>query len=299
MQINIQLDKYNNNKCKNKLIDKKNSTFFNNYFLNKKNKKNNNIYFSSLIGSRDYNEDTHNIIITNDVNMYAIYDGHGGNFTSKFLAKYMPIYLLNNLEMPLKKKQIINTFNYLQKILKKKYNENATKTGSTSLICLHYQIDKFKRIISIINLGDSRCVICRNNSALPLSKDHKPNWPEEKYRIEKLNGKIYFDGYDWRIHDLSVSRAFGDIYANPHVCQTPDIFNYIISLNDKFIVLACDGLWDVLSNQDVINYILYFCYNDDLTTRINTDLDISKKLAEYAIKKGSTDNISIIIVFFD
>lgn len=293
MQINIQLDNY---KKKNELVNEKNMTFFSDYFLKKKNEKK--IYFTSLIGSRDKNEDKHNIILTNNINMYAIYDGHGGTFTSKFLSKYLPMYLLNNLEIPLKKKKIINIFNHIQKILIKKYNKDATKTGSTCLVCLEY-IFKNKKIISIINLGDSRSIICRNNCAIPLSKDHKPNWPEEKYRIEKLNGKIYFDEYDWRIHDLSVSRAFGDIYANPHVCQTPDIFNYIISSRDKFIVLACDGLWDVLSNQDVVNYILYNCYDDTLSTRINKDLDISKKLAEYAIKKGSTDNISIIIVFFD
>lgn len=297
MQINIQLDKYIG--CKNELMDKKNIKFIENYFLNKKYRGNKNIYFSSLIGLRDINEDRHNIIISNKINMYAIYDGHGGIFTSKFLAKNMPKYILREGEIPLKKKHIIDTFNYLQKILKKKYNEDATKTGSTCLICLQYKYDDCRNIISIINLGDSRCVLCRNNSALPLSKDHKPNWPEEKYRIENLNGKIYFDDYDWRIHDLSVSRAFGDIYAYPHVCQTPDIFNYKIIPEDKFIVLACDGLWDVLSNQDVVNYILHFCYNENLSMRINKNLDISKKLAEYAIKKGSTDNISIIIVFFD
>lgn len=294
MQINIQLD---NEKKKNEFVDKKNIIFFSDYFLKKKNEKK--IYFSSLIGLRDKNEDTHNIILTKDVNMYAIYDGHGGTFTSKFLSKYLPMYLLNNLEIPIKKKKIINVFNHIQKILVKKYNKHATETGSTCLICLEYFFNN-KKLISIINLGDSRGVICRNNCAIPLSKDHKPSWPEEKYRIEKLNGKIYLDKYDdWRIHDLSVSRAFGDIYAHPHVCQTPDIFNYLISPKDKFVVLACDGLWDVLSNQDVINYILYNCYNDSLSERTNKDIDISKKLAEYAIKKGSTDNISIIIIFFD
>ena len=299
MQINIQLDKYN--RCKNKLINENNIELFSNYYLRGNNRKNEKfIYFSSLIGLRDMNEDTHNIIVTNNINMYGIYDGHGGDFTSKFLSKYLPIYILNNIKKsPLRKKQIISIFDHIQKMLKKKHRENATKTGSTCLICLQYKFDNFDKIISIINLGDSRGIICRNNSAFPLSKDHKPSWPEEKNRIENLNGKIYFDGFDWRIHDLSVSRAFGDLYAYPHVCQTPDVFNYKISSDDKFIVLACDGLWDILSNQDVINYILFLCYNDDLSIRINKNLNITKKLAEYAIKKGSTDNVSIIIIFLD
>ena len=59
----------------------------------------------------------------------------------------------------------------------------------------------------------------------------------------------------------------------------------------KFIVLACDGLWDVLTNQDVVNFI-----NEELYKK-EKNIDISKKLAEYAISKGSTDNISIIIIY--
>src|SRR5436305_1930508 len=74
-----------------------------------------------------------------------------------------------------------------------------------------------KYYINVINTGDSRCIICRDNLGIPLSKDHKPNWPEERYRIQQLGGKIYYDGDDYRIKDLSVSRAFGDIDAEPYV----------------------------------------------------------------------------------
>ena len=146
-------------------------------------------------------------------------------------------------------------------------------------------------------MGDCRCVICRNNIAIPLTKDHKPNWPEENHRISKLGGTIEFDKVDWRIGDLSVSRAFGDVEHYPYVIHYPDIFTYEIIEKDKFIVLACDGLWDVLSNQDVVNYILMECYDNTLTTRINHSVNIAKKLADYAIKKKSTDNITVVVIF--
>lgn len=257
------------------------------------------IYFSTLIGKRETNEDCHNITNLHGINMYSIYDGHGGDFTSKFLSKIMPIILnkyIKNFTTENFKNHIEKIFYKLQQMLKLKYNKQATQTGSTSLICLH---DINKNLITAINLGDSRLIVCKNNISLPITKDHKPSWPEEKYRIENLNGKIKYDGYDWRIKGISVSRSFGDLDIQPFVSQKPDIFRYKISTNDKFLVMACDGLWDVLSNQDVVNYVLCHCYDNTLSMRINKKLNISEKLANYAIKQGSTDNISIIIVFFE
>jgi hypothetical protein len=83
-------------------------------------------------------------------------------------------------------------------------------------------------------------------------------WPEEKRRIKNLGGTIthYPKGDDPRIKGLSVSRAFGDFNAEPYLTNMPDIFRYKLDKNDKFIVFACDGLWEVLQNQDVVNFIL-------------------------------------------
>ena len=142
-------------------------------------------------------------------------------------------------------------------------------------------------------------MLCRNNIGMALSKDHKPNWPEEAIRIKSLGGEILFDGYDWRIHDLSVSRAFGDISAEPHVTNMPDIYKYKISCDDKFLIVACDGLWDVFSNQDVANFVLENCYDIQTNVRINKHINIAKKLGEFAIAKGSGDNITIIVVFLN
>ena len=112
-----------------------------------------------------------------------------------------------------------------------------------------------------------------------------------------MGGKITYDGYDWRIKDLSVSRAFGDIDARPYLTHKPDIFRYKLDKNDKFFVLACDGLWDVMSNDDVSNFVLLNCYDITTKHRINKNVNASKLLAEYALKKGSTDNVSIVIAF--
>ena len=91
-----------------------------------------------------------------------------------------------------------------------------------------------------------------------------------------MNGKIQFDGHDWRIKDLSLSRAFGDLDASPFVTHEPEIYKYKLSSKDKFMVLACDGLWDVLSNQEVVNFVLECCnygYNSIWVNRSNHTFD--------------------------
>ena len=124
-----------------------------------------------------------------------------------------------------------------------------------------------------------------------LTQDHKPNTPSEKKRIENLGGKIEFDGADWRVKDLSLSRAFGDLECTPYVTHLPQIYRYKISSSDKFIILGCDGLWDVLSNQDVVDYITEL----QLNKKFNGNY--AKELAEHALQKGSLDNVSVIILF--
>ena len=95
-----------------------------------------------------------------------------------------------------------------------------------------------------------------------------------------MGGKIYYDGYDWRIKDLSLSRA-GDVEATPYVCHLPQIYRYKINNNDKFVIFACDGLWDVLSNKKVVNFVLKL---QQMNFKVR---NIAAKLAEYAIIEGS------------
>ena len=261
----------------------------------------------SLKGKRDQNEDKHNIILNMDkkmpnnapINFYGVYDGHGGKFVSKFLSENLPQFFTDKrVEYPLKKEYIDKIYSYFTKSFKENYKAQTLNTGSTCLIVTHYKKNDCD-FLNILNTGDSRCVLCRNNLEFPLTKDHKPNWPEEHYRIKNLGGQIVFDGFDWRIKDLSVSRAFGDLDASPYVTNYPDIFRYKLTPNDKFFVLACDGLWDVMSNQDVINFVLEHCYDPSTCTRINKNTHVAEKLAEHAIARGSTDNVSIVVVFLN
>ena len=267
-------------------------------------------YFTSLKGLRPQNEDTHVIIENIDntpikggakhspanINFYAIMDGHGGSKVSHYLKEILPLFFNDaRVKYPLQKKYVVNVYDHIQTKLKE--TKFAQQCGSTSLVVIHFKSGN-ENYLNIMNVGDCRAVLCRGNFAIPLTKDHKPNMIEEKHRIEKLGGEIKFDGYDFRIKDLSVSRAFGDVDSAPYVSHRPDIFKYKLDKTDKFIVIGCDGLYDCLDNTEIINFVLTMCYDPTITKRINQHINISKRLGDYAISKGSTDNVSVIVVFF-
>lgn len=236
--------------------------------------------FASLQGKRPTNEDEHTIIIGKNLSFYAIFDGHGGGLVSKFLKKNLHKYFTGKKKPPFTKTYIDKAFTDAQNKIVKSLPRMSKLSGSTCLALIKYG----KKVI-IMNVGDCRAVLCRNGLAIPLTKDHKPNWPDEKKRIAKLGGEIYYDSYDWRVGTLSVSRAFGDMDTKPYITHKPDVFRLSLTKKDEFIVLACDGLWDVMCNQEVIQFI----YEHPENT--------AKKLATYAInKKGSTDNVSVMII---
>ena len=279
------------------------------------------IHSYSTTGIRSKNEDAmeliNNLDEKNDTiikTLYlAIFDGHGGNTISKTLVEkeYISKYLCNissdianklNNSQTYNKKYIIPLFTRIQEKLKN-YNISSNSMGSTALICLLYPNNKILNI-KLINLGDSRAILCNSyNIAIPLTLDHKPHLFCEKNRIKELNGEIlYSEEDDPRIGGMSVSRAFGDL-DNKYISQIPDVFDYKL-LNDKFIIMGCDGVWDVLNNQEVVDYVLELYNNLQKDNKKLVDMkgksenNIANKLADYAIEKNSTDNISIYIIFF-
>ena len=265
------------------------------------------VHLASKIGKRPTNEDKYTKIINisgedksiHPINLFAVYDGHGGRYISTYLSNKIPNYFLDKkVEYPLSARYIHNFYKEIDKELATKYSKYSKECGSTCLIAVEYKYNA-NRYVDIINTGDSRCVICTGNIGIAKTKDHKPNWPEEAVRIKQLGGIIEFDNYDWRIKDLSVSRAFGDLDAKPYVTSKPDIIRHRVTKDDKFMILACDGLWDVFDNQEAVNAVLSHCYDiKSGKLKMNKKNNVALHLYEMAMKKGSTDNITILVVFF-
>ena len=260
----------------------------------------------SLQGKRDSNEDQHIGIVNinnnnkkiNQINFVGVFDGHGGKSVSKYLKKNLPYYFLKKNKINIYGEKVSavkyffnGLFDKVQQNLKKSHPIVASRCGSTCLCGIQY-IDKYgKSNLWMLNVGDSRAVMYNyKGETVPLTIDHKPNNPSEKKRITKLGGRIKFDGADWRIQDLSLSRAIGDLDTAPYVTHKPDIFKYKLHKGDKYIIFACDGLWDVVSNHKATSFV------NKLIKKKYTG-NIAKQLAEYAIKKGSYDNVTVSILF--
>jgi len=132
-------------------------------------------------------------------------------------------------------------------------------SGCTCILAL-YQRERNQ--ILAANIGDSRCVVSRAGKAMELSEDHKPEDEIELKRITNAGGFLTDDG---RVKGgLNLSRAFGDhMYKDNDklhlkdqmITAHPDIRHYDVTKEDEFMILACDGIWNVMTNQEAIDFV--------------------------------------------
>ncbi|KAK9291433.1 hypothetical protein L1049_019380 [Liquidambar formosana] len=183
-------------------------------------------------------------------------------------------------------------------------------SGSTAVVAVLTPDD-----IVVANCGDSRAVLCRSGRAMPLSVDHKPDRPDERARIEASGGRVIFvDGP--RVGGiLAMSRAIGDVYLKPAVTSEPEISFTKRDPEDECLILASDGLWDVLSS-DLACKVASECLREGSPATAATDLNTGPRredggagelypsrsalaaalLTRLALGRKSSDNISVIVV---
>lgn len=150
------------------------------------------------------------------------------------------------------------------------------------------------------NAGDSRAILRRNSKTLPLSFDHKPSNVPEQERIVAAGGYVKGRRVDG---DLAVSRGLGDFsFKNlselprekQKIIAQPDIVVYPRDKkHDEFMVLACDGVWDVASNEQCSNFI------HDMIAEGETDVGLMcEETLDFCLEKNSRDNMTIVMVTF-
>ncbi|KAI0149049.1 protein phosphatase 2C [Pestalotiopsis sp. NC0098] len=144
-----------------------------------------------------------------------------------------------------------------------------------------------QRVLYTANVGDARIVLCRSGKALRLSYDHKGSDENEGKRIANAGGLILNN----RVNGvLAVTRALGDTYMKDLVTGHPYTTETVIQPEiDEFIIIACDGLWDVCSDQEAV----------DLIRNIEDPAQAAKLLVDHALARFSTDNLSCMVVRFD
>jgi len=144
-----------------------------------------------------------------------------------------------------------------------------------------------QRVLYTANVGDARIILCRQGNALRLSYDHKGSDENEGKRITNAGGLILNN----RVNGvLAVTRALGDTYIKDLVTGHPYTTETVIQPDlDEFIIIACDGLWDVCSDQDAV----------DLVRNIPDPVAAAKLLVDHALSRFSTDNLSCMIIRLD
>jgi serine/threonine protein phosphatase PrpC len=221
-----------------------------------------------------------------EMSFFSLYDGHGGSDPVKYVKDRIP-ELLSKL---IKEKPnetlpniLINSFKKVDEELKFTDAENAGCTACISLLML----EKNKTILYTANVGDTRAVIFTQFSFSRLTQDHKCSDLSESERIKQSGGMI-FNGRVFG--QLVLTRALGDhamkkfgVSALPSVNQTE------INKDHKFLAIASDGVWDVINDDDMFRMSL-ICQSAE---------DLAKLIIETSLKKGSRDNISVLIVKFN
>ena len=153
-----------------------------------------------------------------------------------------------------------------------------------------YTILIINNICLCASLGDSRAVLCdSSNKAIRISKDHKPIYVDEINRIEKLGGRVI----NSRVNGFGVSRALGDFAATPFIGSTPYLKEFVLDNTEKFIILACDGIWDELEDEEAVEIVLNELSNNDTRESLSR---ICCTLRDYAFSCGSKDNITCVII---
>lgn len=252
----------------------------------------------SMQGRRKTMEDRFNFIAHNgDQNhsLYAVFDGHGGEFA----AEYVEDQLFRSIH-----KEISQTNFQADTDSVKQMLNSVVRTVDAQLVCLSRDrmdlsgstaIIVFQKNNDLIvaNIGDSRAIMCDVKGKITqLSTDHKPSDPIEQQRIVDSGGFVTFNGV-WRVAGvLATSRAFGDypLKQRKFVTVEPEFTVWDVELNKPhFVVLASDGLWDVFSNEDVVQFI---------SERLDEPHFGAKSLALQAYYRGSLDNITIMVINF-
>jgi serine/threonine protein phosphatase PrpC len=239
------------------------------------------------IGYRNSMEDEHAIYKNPEKRFFSaeLYDGHGGRKAAQFAAEMMTPHFLHawsrELEKPLKERApeselLRDAYHAVDKYIIESGLNSGTTAAGFYLIKDHF---------FAANCGDTRIIIGVHNSVATLTIDHKPNTPEELQRIEDDGGFVVSFGVARVQGILAVSRSIGDGPLKPYVIAEPRIAEGYLGRENDFLIIACDGVWDVLSPDIVIAMV-----------RAAADVQAAAEtIKTTAIDSGSTDNITVVV----
>ncbi|KAH7548347.1 hypothetical protein ACOSP7_032225 [Xanthoceras sorbifolium] len=219
--------------------------------------------------------------------LFGVFDGHGGAKAVEFAARNLEKNIVEELSRRCEEDVEISIRNGFlttdAEFLKESHGGGAC--------CLTALIRNGDLVVS--NAGDCRAVMSRGGIAEALTSDHRPLRKDEKERIEASGG--YVDCYRgvWRIQgSLGVSRGIGDRHYKQWVTAEPETRVLKINPDCEFLILASDGLWDKVSNQEAVDVVRPLCVGVEKPQPFSA----CEKLAELSVSRGSMDDISVMVI---
>ncbi|PPD89548.1 hypothetical protein GOBAR_DD13498 [Gossypium barbadense] len=231
---------------------------------------------------------------------YGVFDGHGGPEAAAYVRKHALRFFFEDVKFP-QTCEVDDVFlEGVENSLRKSFlladlalagdctvNSSSGTTALTALI--------FGRLLMVANAGDCRAVLCRKGEAIDMSEDHRPIYPSERRRVEELGGFID-DGYLNGV--LSVSRALGDWdmkspkgLPSPLIAE-PEFRRMVLTEDDEFLIIGCDGIWDVMSSEHAVSLV---CRG---LRRHDDPEQCAKDLVMEALRRNTFDNLTVVVICF-
>ncbi|TXG70229.1 hypothetical protein EZV62_005164 [Acer yangbiense] len=249
-------------------------------------------------GRRETMEDTRFLIphMCNEkyIHVFGIFDGHRGSAAAEFSARALPGFLQNFGSTISPVNALLEAFVRTDAVFRNELDSHRKSKrviqkdwhpGCTAVAALIVRNRLF-----VANAGDCRVILCRGGHPYALSRDHVASCLEERERVVNAGGQVKWQVDTWRVGPaaLQVTRSIGDDDLKPAVTAEPEITETVLSSEDEFLVMASDGLWDVVSNEEAVNII---------RDTVKEPGMCSKRLATEAAERGSKDNITVIVIF--
>eukprot|EP01091_Cochliopodium_minus_P019386 TRINITY_DN8132_c0_g1_i1.p1 TRINITY_DN8132_c0_g1~~TRINITY_DN8132_c0_g1_i1.p1 ORF type:complete len:322 (+),score=80.13 TRINITY_DN8132_c0_g1_i1:63-1028(+) len=269
----------------------------------------------SLKGNRDTQEDSHTALLSkskrkeNEQNIqsfafFGVFDGHGGQKAADYASVYIHKYFMEELKQT--KDLELALTNAIQRtevsfLLKAK--KEQLLDGTTACVVV---INKDTLVYA--NVGDSEIIICKNNKAVVLSEIHNPKKNQKEIeRIGAIGGKLNslrlcHPVLNPQFCSIAVSRSIGDLLFKDNeythskesgLIADPHVESIQLVEDIQFCIIACDGLWDVMTYQEAVDFVILKLKETDFSPQ-----SVSELLAKKAFEKGSQDNITALIISF-
>jgi serine/threonine protein phosphatase PrpC len=239
--------------------------------------------------------------------LFAVFDGHRGAEAARFAAASLPLALAAAWGAPDAQPQaslakafvsVDAAFRAVDAARAAGEAADSAASGAPPRPARHPGATAIAALIwgdalYIANAGDCRAMLCRDGCGAALTRDHTAEDPGERARITACGGTVARHGAagKWRVGDaaIAVTRGIGDFdLREAGLTPEPEITRVDITPDDEFILVACDGLWDVMDVEDVIALV---------QSTVKEPSMVVKRIVAEALTRGSSDNITVIIAF--